>query len=210
MVALSSTQRHRMAQEKEAAMPGFMNTDGSELVGGQLPGGAGQAFVLDALGNLSITDTIRRLILAGKGFTLVTRQTSPGAGNFGVAIFNPGTNGKTVVIYSIRIYENQSAGVHEMHLTTSDPAMGNALAPVNNLAGSTNTSGVTGSYASATQTIPGTGLIGLSAQGANIMPEVLTNGEVIVLPAGANNGLGVYTNLGAAGNWGVEMGYIEY
>src|SRR4051812_32827074 len=33
-------------------MPGYMNNDGSELVGGQLPGGLGQSFKLDAGGNL--------------------------------------------------------------------------------------------------------------------------------------------------------------
>lgn len=33
-------------------MPGYMNNDGSELVGGLNPGGAGQAFKVDANGNL--------------------------------------------------------------------------------------------------------------------------------------------------------------
>jgi hypothetical protein len=39
-------------------MPGYMNPDGSELVGGQLPSGAGQALQLDAQGNLKTTATL--------------------------------------------------------------------------------------------------------------------------------------------------------
>ncbi len=35
-------------------MPGFLNSDGSELVGGKLPAGSGQSLNLDALGNLLV------------------------------------------------------------------------------------------------------------------------------------------------------------
>src|SRR5438105_15774426 len=34
---------------------GYLNSDGSSLVGGELPSGAGQALLLDAAGNLKVT-----------------------------------------------------------------------------------------------------------------------------------------------------------
>lgn len=154
-------------------------------------------------------DQIRGLILAGKGFTAITKQTTGVNGNEGLALYNPSSNNKTVVIYSIRTFANNNAAVHEVHLTTSDPAFGNAVTPVNNNAGNGTTSGCTASYASSSQTISGT-LIAFSAQNTNATQELLSNGDVIVLPSGANNGVAVYIVQNATGGWGVEIGYVEY
>ena len=63
-------------------MSGYMNSDGSALVGGKLPGGAGEALNLDASGNL--------LVNAGGGGSASDGATAGSIGEESLAVYNSG------------------------------------------------------------------------------------------------------------------------
>lgn len=63
-------------------MSGYMNSDGSALVGGKLPGGAGEALSLDANGNL--------LVNAGGGGSVSDGATAASIGEESLAVYNSG------------------------------------------------------------------------------------------------------------------------
>lgn len=60
-------------------MTGYLNPDGSELVGGRLPGGSGQAFKLDAFGNVLVnTGGSSSLAIAAGVATNTIVKAAPG------------------------------------------------------------------------------------------------------------------------------------
>jgi len=63
-------------------MTGFLNADGSALVGGKLPGGSGEALNLDALGNL--------LINSGGGGSASDGASAANIGEQSLAVYNSG------------------------------------------------------------------------------------------------------------------------
>src|SRR5258708_3020627 len=79
------------------------------------------------------TDVIRAMIIAGMGFKATTmKQTNAAAGNFGMALFNPVTNTKNILIYSILAYASGIAGQFQLNdAITTDPALGTAAVIVN-------------------------------------------------------------------------------
>ena len=205
-------------------MTGFVNQDGSGLVGGLSPTGQGLALQLDASGNLKTTtalggaattplitqDQIRTWIAAGQGFTGSTgkQNAAAAAAPLGLSVFNPVGSGKTLLLFSLKALFAGSNTTHVVTLTTSDPALGNAGVVTNNKAGSANTSVSSTTYATANQTIAGTTHDYVqTAQNGTL--EVFTNGDVVLLMPG--NGLTFWMNITVAGgNWGVTASWIEF
>jgi hypothetical protein len=205
-------------------MAGFVNQDGSGLVGGLTPTGSGLALQMDASGNLKTTatmgasaitplitqDQIRTWIANGQGFTGTTgkQNAAAAAATFGLSVFNPVGSGKTVLLFSLKVLFAGSNTTHVVTLTTSDPALGNAGVVTNNKAGNATTSVASTTFATANQTIAGTTHDYVqTAQNGTL--EVFTNGDVVLLMPG--NGLTFWMNITTAGgNWGVTASWVEF
>lgn len=205
-------------------MAGFVNQDGSGLVGGLTPTGSGLALQMDASGNLKTTatlgasasaplitqDQIRTWIASGQGFTGTTGKQSAAAAaaTFGLSVFNPVASGKTVLLFSLKAFFSGSNTAHRVTLTTSDPALGNAGVVTNNKAGSATTSVVSTTFATATQTVVGTDHDYVQTGQATTL-ELFTNGDVVLLLPG--NGLTFWMNITVSGGlWGVTASWVEF
>ena len=197
-------------------MPGYMNNDGSELVGGKLPTGTGQALPLDAQGSLVVSQAIMNAADNGQQFiAAVNFATTDVTNNLSlVHILNNGT-AKTARIISLRVWYN-TAGVHPIvQIAQTSGADANATVAVtaaNKKPGATASlmtmksnkgPGVSGPAAPA-GTIVDT--IDLSANNAI---QLLQNGAVYELPAGAVNGLEVAINA-PNGESGITIEWIEF
>lgn len=157
-------------------------------------------------------DVIRGLIAAGQGFTVSSGKVAPSvAGTFGTAIFNAST-AKNALIYSIRVFASALLG-GSLNLVSADPAFGTPLVAYNQKPGA-GTSLMTLDGAAATPSV------GFSAAGNTIETlsfvggqtiEILTNGAVILLPAGASNGLVCYLNTsGTTQSYIMTYRYLEF
>ena len=135
----------------------FLNADGSELIGGELPSGVGQALQLDASGNLKMTgaagvnlnqvnggplaasnpvlveSNIQTWIRLGQGFNATSgAQSTAGAVNSAAfSLFNPAASGKNVYVFSLKLLANLASIFALVNLVTSDP--GFTAAQANNL-----------------------------------------------------------------------------
>jgi len=265
-------------------MSGFTNADGSTLVGGQKPGGQGQALQVDTSGNLLVNvavgggggagstvniadpttpaskmaidasgkigvnnfpatqpvsgtvnvgnfptqqainlnqvngatlsasnpviteDQIRAWIANGQGFTATTgKLTAAGAITGGLSVFNPNASGKTLIIFSLA-YVIGNNSFNQVNLTTSDPALGTAVSPVNNKAGSATAS--VASCSSTNTNVTPAGTLSMSIGSAsNTLTQVLPNANVLVIPP--NNGIAFYSNLSGANSWASTITWIE-
>lgn len=208
-------------------MPGFMNNDGSELVGGQLPGGAGQALQLDSGGNLKATingspmnalnpvitqPQVIAALLAGKVFTASTPKLTGVANNTGAAcLFNPSNSGKTLLVVSIHGYCN-AAAQGTIELVTADPTLGTAMTVSSNEGGSgapVSVISTSASYAASGLT-PSVTPNGVWSTAAGTMIEILSNGNAIWLPVGVASGVKPTITTGAANPFGFVITWIEY
>lgn len=205
-------------------MAGFVNQDGSGLIGGITPTGQGLALQLDASGNLKTTvnmgasattplitqDQIRAWIASGQGFTGSTgKQNAPAStATYGLSVFNPAGSGKTLLLFSLKAVYAGANNTHLVTLTATDPALGNTGLVTNNKAGSGITSVASTTYATANQSIAGsTHDYVQTAQNGTL--EVFTNGDVVLLMPGY--GLAFWMNItSAGGNWGVTASWIEF
>lgn len=205
-------------------MAGFVNQDGSGLIGGLTPTGQGLALQLDASGNLKTTDSmgasattplitqdqIRAWIASGQGFTGTTGKQNAGASNatLGLSVFNPAASGKTLLLFSLKAVFAGANSTHVVTLTTADPALGNAAVVTNNKAGNGTTSVASTTFATASQSIVGT-LHDYVQTAQNGTLEVFTNGDVVLLMPGY--GLTYWMNItSVGGNWGVTASWIEF
>ncbi len=203
-------------------MPEFLNPDGSGLVGGLNAAGVGQALQLDASGNLKVSgaaslgslsapniteDQIRAWIANGQSFSVTTgKLTAAGAINAGFSVFNPAASGRTLLVYSIK-YMIGNNNFSTLNLTTTDPALGTSMTPVNNKAGSSTTSVTSCSYANSNLASAGT-VNDAFGSASNTLTQVLQNGDCLVVPPGY--GFALYLNLSGANAYVASAEWIEY
>lgn len=195
-------------------MPGFLNNDGSELVGGLLPSGAGQALGLDVFGNLRIADGIRQAAISGQMFSVTTgKQNAPSGSSYPLALFSAAANSKNILIVSIQMTCG-SGTQHDLRLITSDPAFATPLSAVNHKIGgpASSLTGASGDITTtnvAGATIGGTVIAGVFT-GAGGFDEVLTNGATILLPAGTAGGIEAVITTGGANAYAINLTWIEF
>ena len=194
-------------------MTGFVNPDGSSLIGALLASGAGQALGLDSLGNLKVTaiDQLRAYINNGQGFTASAGiiNSVAGTNNYPLAIFNPANSGKNILLYSLQATTGTGSMMALLQRVTSNPAFANAANISNSKAGgaasaiaaSCTTTSVSQSIASPYDqvVVNGSGVI-----------ELLTNGSTILLPVGSANGIVLYLQTYSAGFNGLTARWIEF
>lgn len=217
-------------------MTGFMNADGSSLVGGSNPSGVGQALKVDASGNLLVSggggggsvninqvngaaigitnpllvsDNIRYAIMNGQAYVVSTgKQTGPANTTVGLSVFNNAT-AKNVFIFSIKVSVS-GATFHLVNLTTSDPALATALTPVNlKVGGSASALAANCSYSNAAVTVSGTNIDIVSTIASNVIDNFTADDNGLLLPAGVASGVAVFITQNS-NNWGASMKWIEF
>lgn len=191
-------------------MSGFINPDGSGLVGGQKAGGQGQSFQLDSAGNLLVNvlgalspgtplptaDQLRGWLLNGQGFNATTGVvTAAAVGDYGLSVFNPAASGKNVLLYSMKAYNFTNSTQTFAYSTTADPALGSAPTVANLKAGG-GSSVASVSYSAGNVLVPSSGTLDAGSMPVYTIYELLTNGAVILLPAGAADGVSLYLYVG--------------
>lgn len=205
-------------------MSGFINADGSVLCGAFSPASVGQALRTDGGGNLKVAlansvsaptiteDQIRAWIVNGQGFTGSTgmMNSATGTNNNPLCVFNPAGSGKNILIYSLSI-SSGTAGATGMSVlltyVTADPVYGSAAVVVNARCG-----GVASAIASSctfttiNQSVSGT----IQFVSSNSPVELLTNGSMVLLPAGSANGVTVFLQTYAAGIGNITAKWIEF
>jgi len=170
-------------------MSGFINSDGSALVEMNTQTMARNAQVFSAT---------------------TTRVLAAGALTTGASLFNPANSGKTILIFSIKMGLNNNLIAGHATLTTSDPALGTTMTVANMKAGgATSAIASTLSYVNGAATQSGTVFDFFQAVAGDFR-ELLSNFKVIVLPAGAANGVAVFPSIPASGYWVVTFTYAEY
>ena len=209
-------------------MSGFVNPDGSELVGGQKSGGGGQSLQLDTFGNLLVNlaqlgssaigaanplptmEQLRGLIAAGQGFTAFAQAANIAAGQAAALSLYANAISKNILIFRISTGTGQGGSNCKIAHQSSDFALGTA-ATANNLAPtSANASTLSTLTSSTTATVAGT-VLDYSLLPANNTIEVLQNNEVLLLPAGTQHAIAVFTTVvGAAAVGFVSVSWVEY
>lgn len=188
-------------------MTGYMNADGSALVGALNPSNVGQALGLDAAGNLKVTpggnlvtnptiteDQIRAWIANGQGFSASTGilNSASGTNNYPLSVFNPNNSGKSILLYSIQVSNGSGGATALLQLVTSNPAFANQVTPINMKAGGPASAlpaaAITAATTNQAVAAPYEQVVAL----ASTTLELLTNGAAILLPNGSNNGLVMY------------------
>lgn len=153
-------------------------------------------------------DTVRLYTQLGQMFCATTgKQANGAAGNFPISIFNPSNSGKNILLISVVVCCQGGNQTHELKTTTTDPAFGTVVTPVNEMAGgAASVASVT--TATTTQTVAGTayGVVNTS----NNSIEFFDNNRCRLLPAGTASGLTVWLEAGTAGTYGVTLFWIEY
>ncbi|HLG62763.1 MAG TPA: hypothetical protein VKY19_12560 [Ktedonosporobacter sp.] len=188
-------------------MTGFMNQDGSALVGGLLPSGIGQAAQLDQLGNLAIQPWITSMILQGKGFMCSTGLLNVAAGNYPLCIFNA-ASGKNVLIYSLRTVTGTNSMTSFMQIVTTNPAFASAATITNaKLGGPASALATTCTFASTSQTL--TAPYNQVEVGTQPL-ELLANGQALLLPANLSQGVVVFLQTYSAGFNSLTARWIEF
>ncbi len=189
-------------------MTGFINQDGSALIGGLLPSGIGQAVQLDQFGNLTFQSWLAAMILQGKGFTASIGLLNVAAGNYPLCVFNPATSGKNILLYSIRAVTGTSSMTTFLQSVTTDPAFASAAAVTNaKLGGPASALATTCTFASTSQTLtPPYNQVEVSTQPL----ELLSNGHALLLPNGSAQGVMIFLQTYTAGFNSLTARWIEF
>src|SRR6185312_3265075 len=130
----------------------------------------------------------------------------------GASLFNPST-AKEFLITSARVMQSAQQNNIQLNLTTTDPALAQTGTPVNLQVGSVVASGASFTYpannATASVATPGT-VIDWAMTNAAAVVEFIPPNMGILLPAVANNGVAIYTTIGAAGGlYAITFRYVE-
>lgn len=150
---------------------------------------------------------ILKAFLDGIAYSATTgAQTSGGAVVTGLSIFNPATSGKTCLFLSARGSDATGGGGHQLRLTTTDPALANALTPVSANALGAITSVANATYLNAATTASGT-LYDNMQQSGNGNYEYLGGNLYIVCPPGSGILLIVNTSTNA---WFASAKWMEF
>lgn len=156
-----------------------------------------------------ITDQIREWINNGQGYTLSLGNFSSGAGtnNYAASIFNPSSS-KNILIYSAKAANGSGGLTAYLYLITSDTAF-TQTNPINSKAGGPASSiQSTCRIATSNQSLSGT--LREMQTIVSATQELLTNGDCILLPAGANNGVALYIQTYAAGLNNAILKWVEF
>ncbi len=174
----------------------------------------GNVLVSAAAGTpVAVADHVRAYSMAGQGFVYSTGQLQSPAGNvnLGLSVFNPATSGKSILLYSIKIFYS---GYTMFYLspTSADPALGTSANAANTLFASTKTSIASASYTNTSLTPPATNTLleGMQSAGNYTIADLLTNNAVYILPKGSASGLLLFFNSPAGNTWIAAMKGIEF
>lgn len=206
-------------------MTGYMNADGSALIGALNPSNVGVALNLDAVGNLKVTpggnavsnpaiteDQLRAWIVNGQGYSASTGIVNSAAGtnNYPLSVFNPSNSGKSILLYSIQVANGSGGMTAFLQLVTSNPAFANQIAPINMKAGGPTSAlpaaAITAATTNQAIAAPYEHVVTL----ASTTLELLTNGAALLLPNGSNNGLVVYAQTYGVGINALLARWIEF
>jgi hypothetical protein len=153
-------------------------------------------------------DQIRALIAAGQGFSATTgKQTSGGAIQTGLSLFNPVASGKTLLVYSAKC-STASNGNHQLNTgITTDPALGTP-ATITNRKGSGGASPVASvTYANVAVTAAGTMAESEQLIGQTALEYLSAPGDCLYLPAGTGIELLLNTSTNA---WMATVKWLEF
>lgn len=162
---------------------------------------------------IPVSSTPLTYTAAGQVYSAVAFQQigASAAGWYGLSVFNPSTSGKNILITSIKGWNNGGAALFYLFKTTSDPALGTVIAPVNQKFGST-ASVLTSSVTWDTTAIsyPGATPVDTAAASTSQLIEVLLNGNVILLPSGSAFGVELITYVNNSASYGFCIKWAEY
>jgi hypothetical protein len=158
-------------------------------------------------------EQVRAYIAAGQGFVYSTgEQQSPvGSVNLGLSLFNPANSGKSILVYSIRIFCTGYA-MFFLALSNIDPALGTSAVITNAMPGATPTSVASATYTNTNLTPPvsNTILEGVQAAGNYTACDLLSNNSIYILPKGSASGLLLFFNSSATNTWIATIKGVEY
>ncbi len=205
-------------------MSGFLNADGSALVGGLTTLGVGQAFQLDAAGSLKVNgggnpvtnpmiaqDQLRAWLLTGQSYCASTGLISAATAtnNYPLSIFNPAVSGKNILIYSLQVTNGSGALTALVAPVTANPAFSNVAAVANARAGgSASVLASTVTTTTISQFVSGPYVLVATVVSGTL--ELLTNSAGFLLPAGSANGLVVYIQTYNTGLNSITARWIEF
>ena len=189
----------------------FISQDGSGLVGGKLPSGAGQALALDSLGNLlvSLQDPALAQITSGQWFYGTTGQMNSASGTVDApcSIFNPANSGKNVLITSIIVSSGTGSLVGILFAATVDPAYASAYLLQNANLGSAVVSVISGTFVHTNTAEPAGEFRRLYQQNA---VEMIPNSYGILLPKGSAHGVIAFMETYATGIGSISSLHAEF
>ncbi|MBX5455901.1 MAG: hypothetical protein IRZ31_03285 [Thermogemmatispora sp.] len=140
----------------------------------------------------------------GQGYSVTTgKQTSTATATTGLSLFNPSSSGKTLLVFSARVAEAASSW-HQLNLTSSDPALGTTLTPLNLKAGGP--ASVASASMSNNNLTPVGSQIDTLLLVSNTTIDFLSNGTLIILPPG--NGLALYVAT-SSNSWAAVLKWLE-
>ena len=191
-------------------MSGYLNNDGSELIGANNPSNVGQSLKLDALGNLlvSLEDPSLAQITSGAAWLGTTGQMTlaNATSDAPMSLFNPSNSGKSALITSLVVSAGTGSIVGILFATTTDPAPTYTSALlVNNANPSIANSGATksvlsSSFISTSQSEPGSGEFRRLYN--QYFQEMIPNGYGLLLPKGSAHGVSTFMETYAPGGIG--------
>jgi hypothetical protein len=159
----------------------------------------------------AMAEAVAAFIAMGKGYSASTGIISAAAStnNYPLSVFNPSSSGKSLAIYSVQFANGSGGATGLLQMTDTNPAFGSQITPISDL-GSGSASALPG--AAVTSTATSQSLAGSFKQVATLFAdtvEVLTNGAMIVLPAGTNSGLVAYLQSYGVGINSVLIRWVE-
>lgn len=160
---------------------------------------------------------VQNLIRNAQGYQATTGRlvTATNANlQMGMSLFNPIGSGKSIMITSAKA-TCQNASAVTVQNTTTDPAYATTITATNLKLGGTAsvlTSSLTSAASGATAGIATSGSVyDATYVAATSFVELLANGNVIILPAGAANGISMFVTVTTAGNaWSFTFRWIEF
>jgi hypothetical protein len=160
---------------------------------------------------IPIESMIQKAIRTGTAWSATTGKVNSGAALNSVpfSFFLPSSSTKNVYIYSLEFLCGATVNA-DLRLTTTDPAWGTALTPINDKSGG----GAIGSTLTITttntaQTVAGTPWRAPSAL-ANVLCEVFPTNLGRLLSAGVAGGIELWMNISSTQTYAVTVRWIEY
>jgi hypothetical protein len=192
-------------------MTGFMNADGSALVGGLTSAGIGQALQIDPLGNVATQAWMQATLQQGKGYMASCGLLNVAAGNYPLCIFNPANSGKNILLYSLRT-SSGTASVNSISVflqtVTSNPAYAStAIITGSKLGGSASVIAATCTFSGTSQTLTAPYL---QVEVSTTPVELFVNGSTLLLPNGSAMGATIFVQTYASGFSSITARWIEF